>query len=155
MSYKIKKLMILLCLPILLWGCGRSEVTSIALTTVPAERETTAAVQTIPDVPSESLTETEPSVEPDAAETESLEEFSHTTPTENLETTEPDESATEATPTDPGIMQDYVLNNNSKKFHYPGCSSAKQIKEENRADYHGSREELIARGYSPCGRCKP
>lgn len=51
--------------------------------------------------------------------------------------------------------QDYVLNTNTKKFHYPGCSSVGQMKAKNRQDYHGSRDDLIARGYKPCGSCNP
>lgn len=49
----------------------------------------------------------------------------------------------------------YVLNENTKKFHTPECSGAKDIKEENKRSFTGSREELIKEGYSPCGRCKP
>lgn len=51
--------------------------------------------------------------------------------------------------------QNYVLNTNTKKFHYPSCSSAKQIKDKNRDEYTGTRDELIAMGYSPCGKCHP
>jgi len=29
------------------------------------------------------------------------------------------------------------------------------MKPENRTDYTGSREALLAEGYSPCGQCKP
>ena len=29
------------------------------------------------------------------------------------------------------------------------------IKEKNKREYTGTREELIAEGYAPCGRCKP
>ena len=49
----------------------------------------------------------------------------------------------------------YILNTNSKKFHYPTCSSAEAISEKNRGEYTGDREDLIAQGYSPCGRCDP
>ena len=49
----------------------------------------------------------------------------------------------------------YVLNTNTKKFHNPGCSSAKSTKEENKETYKGTREALIKQGYEPCGRCKP
>ena len=51
--------------------------------------------------------------------------------------------------------QDYVLNTNTMKFHYPHCSSVKKIKDGNRSDYTGTREELIDMGYSPCGNCHP
>ncbi len=49
----------------------------------------------------------------------------------------------------------YVLNTRSGKFHDPGCSGAADIKEENRQTYTGSREDLLAQGYSPCGQCQP
>ena len=49
----------------------------------------------------------------------------------------------------------YVLNTNSMKFHLPDCSSVPQISPGNRRDFSGSREELLAQGYSPCGACKP
>lgn len=50
---------------------------------------------------------------------------------------------------------DFVLNTKSKKFHEPDCGSAKTIKDENREAFSGTRDELIAEGYSPCGNCKP
>ena len=49
----------------------------------------------------------------------------------------------------------YVLNNNTKKFHLPSCASADDIKDSNREDYYGSREDLIERVYVPCKRCNP
>ncbi len=49
----------------------------------------------------------------------------------------------------------YILNTNTKKFHYPDCSSAADIKEKNRKEFYGTREEAIEAGYSPCGRCHP
>ena len=53
------------------------------------------------------------------------------------------------------VGTDYVLNTNTKKFHYPYCSSVPTIKQKNRRDFTGSRDELIGMGYDPCGRCKP
>ncbi len=49
----------------------------------------------------------------------------------------------------------YVLNISSKKFHLPGCSSVETMKEKNRKDFTGTRDEAIAEGYKPCGSCKP
>ena len=49
----------------------------------------------------------------------------------------------------------YILNVNSHKFHLPDCSGAADIKPQNRREFTGTREEAIARGYSPCGQCKP
>lgn len=62
--------------------------------------------------------------------------------------TEPDEAdgATETT---------YVLNTRSRKFHLPDCDSVEDIHEHNREEYTGTRDELIARGYEPCGGCHP
>lgn len=50
---------------------------------------------------------------------------------------------------------EYVLNVNTKKFHKPTCSAAKQMKEENKQEYSGSRDDLIAQGYEPCKKCNP
>ena len=49
----------------------------------------------------------------------------------------------------------YVLNDNSKKFHRPDCSSVKDIKDKNRIDFYGTREEAIEMGYVPCKACDP
>lgn len=68
-------------------------------------------------------------------------------PTEETET--PTEEPTESAGTH------YILNTNSKKFHEAGCGSAARISEKNRKDFYGTREELIAMGYSPCGNCDP
>lgn len=65
---------------------------------------------------------------------------------EQPETVEQTPQATDAT---------YILNTNTHKFHYPGCSSVKRIKAENYSEFTGSREELINQGYDPCGNCNP
>ena len=49
----------------------------------------------------------------------------------------------------------YILNTSSKKFHDPDCAGAKTMKESNKQTYTGSRDDIIAEGYSPCGTCKP
>ncbi|MFW5677542.1 MAG: DNA/RNA non-specific endonuclease [Acetivibrio ethanolgignens] len=53
------------------------------------------------------------------------------------------------------IKETYVLNNSSKKFHKPECSSVKTIKDSNRSEVEISREDLINSGYDPCKRCNP
>ena len=50
---------------------------------------------------------------------------------------------------------EYVLNTNTHKFHYPYCSSVGQMSDKNKGYYTGTRDEVIALGYSPCGRCNP
>lgn len=52
-------------------------------------------------------------------------------------------------------QQDYILNAKNKKFHKPDCSAASDISSANKQDFTGTRDQLIARGYSPCGICKP
>lgn len=49
----------------------------------------------------------------------------------------------------------YILNIDSKKFHRPGCSSVGQMKDSNKQEFAGTREELISQGYDPCKRCNP
>lgn len=52
-------------------------------------------------------------------------------------------------------IQEYVLNTNTKKIHRPTCSSVENMKEENCQDFTGTKEELLAQGYEPCGNCRP
>ena len=49
----------------------------------------------------------------------------------------------------------YVLNKNTKKFHYPSCSSVGDMSPKNRLDVVLSRDEIIGQGYVPCKRCNP
>ena len=49
----------------------------------------------------------------------------------------------------------YVVNLNTGKFHEPNCRSVGDILPENLAYCTGTRDQLIAAGYSPCGNCKP
>ena len=49
----------------------------------------------------------------------------------------------------------YILNTNTGKFHYPTCSSVNDMKEKNKQEFYGTRDEAIAAGYVPCKRCKP
>lgn len=106
------------------------------------------------------------------ATTEAVEETTiPTTEVVTEVTTEPTSESTEAPAaeptteptTEPTVMpldaepegRDYVLNTNTKKFHYPSCSSADDIKSKNRKDVVATRESLIAQRYEPCGRCDP
>lgn len=60
-----------------------------------------------------------------------------------------------AAPADVPAGTEYVLNTNTHKFHYPSCSSVSQMSEKNKQYYTGTRDEVIAMGYDPCGRCHP
>ncbi len=68
--------------------------------------------------------------------------------TKPVETSKPE-------PTPEQNSTDYVLNTNTKKFHYPSCSSVKRMSEKNKALFTGTRDEVIAKGYDPCGNCHP
>ncbi len=59
------------------------------------------------------------------------------------------------TPKKTDAENEFVLNINSKKFHLPTCASVDTIKEKNKKEYTGSRDELVSAGYKPCGACKP
>lgn len=52
-------------------------------------------------------------------------------------------------------QHNYILNVKNKKFHLPTCSAVNDIAAANRQDFTSTRDELIAKGYSPCGICKP
>lgn len=51
--------------------------------------------------------------------------------------------------------QTYILNKNTKKIHYPWCSSVEDMAEHNKQEYTGDINEIIGQGYSPCKRCNP
>lgn len=114
-------------------------------TTEPPTQETTAPTTEPPTQET-----TAPSTEPPTEETtvpvtESPTEESTVPPTTEAETTQP------------SVLNErsYVVNTNTGKFHYPSCSSVKDIKDENRWDYFGTRESLTDMGYVACKRCKP
>ncbi len=56
---------------------------------------------------------------------------------------------------DAEVESRYILNTGTKKIHTPECSGVKQMKEENKEEYIGTVSELVAKGYEPCGTCKP
>lgn len=51
--------------------------------------------------------------------------------------------------------ESYVLNTNTKKFHYTWCGSVKKMATHNRKDFTGTRKQIIAMGYVPCKICDP
>ena len=51
---------------------------------------------------------------------------------------------------------DYIANKNTRKFHYPECSSVEKMKENNKEFFYGvTRDYMIEQGYDPCGNCDP
>ena len=51
--------------------------------------------------------------------------------------------------------QTYVLNTNTHKFHYPHCSSVRDMAERKKQFIDANRDDIIASGYQPCQRCNP
>ena len=66
-----------------------------------------------------------------------------------------DSGTTENTQSQTPAETTYILNTSSHKFHLPDCAGAASMSDANRQEYTGSREDLIAQGYSPCGQCNP
>ena len=107
-----------------------NQTDSTEKTTTAEEKTTTEATTTEEKTTTEATTE-----EKTTAGATTMEEMAVDEPVESQET--------------------YVLNTNTLKFHHPWCSSVKKIKDGNRSDYTGSRDEVIGWGYSPCGNCNP
>ena len=63
----------------------------------------------------------------------------------------PDPEPTE----EPAPVYDYILNTNTRRFHWPDCRSVTKIKPENMQPYTGTRDDVLAQGFIPCGNCKP
>ena len=70
---------------------------------------------------------------------------------ESRQTPEAGESSEPAS----GEEREYVLNTSSHKFHLPDCPVVDTMSEQNKEEYFGTREDLIAQGYKPCGSCNP
>lgn len=149
---------------------NNEKLTASVETEVPNEKETSEYV-TFETSEKVSVETTKESIEKATAEeipkpTESITEKATEKPTEK-----PTEKVTQAQTVKPTVAPTqavierqttaapagtkYVLNTNSKKFHYPSCSSVKTIKSSNRRDYTGSRESVTGMGYVPCKRCNP
>jgi len=47
----------------------------------------------------------------------------------------------------------YVVSKNGARYHYPWCSGAQSIKEENKI-WFDTKEEAEAAGYTPAANCK-
>jgi len=81
------------------------------------------------------------------------------TPSSAVEAATPAPTPTATSTPEPEQAQlagmDYILNTNTRKFHYPNCSSVNKMKESNKQYYTGTRDEVIAMGYEACKRCCP
>lgn len=49
----------------------------------------------------------------------------------------------------------YILNTNTKKFHAPTCRDIGKMKDTNKQEYTGNRDDILNQGYEPCKHCNP
>ena len=158
-------LLIVLSFVFLLASCGNNENESSSAVSVLSEDndETLNIDDLFEDKTEESAVEITTDVQPATHEPTTVES------TTQFETEAPDTQATTEKKTEPVPTKErvyptkesgnntktYVLNTNTHKFHYPSGSSVYRMKDKNKEYYSGSRESLIAQGYSPCGKCHP
>ena len=150
---------VLLCLLLfaLLAACasvpgGRESASAPPSDSLP-ERSAVILPELLPDPEPTQEPTPEPTPDPTPAPTPSptMEPTPEPTPEPEPNDGEGDRSAADAL----SPVRDYVLNTNSKKFHTPDCRSVDQMKEENKAFFTGSREEILDLGYVPCKNCDP
>lgn len=152
--------------------CGLLAFTTAGSHTTSSQKKDSTVTTTTTVVTTTTVTETTTTTKATTSTTKATTTTTEATTTA-VETTiaatePPTEAATEA-PTDPPApvqeeapaeqpvenTRTYVINTSSRKFHYPSCSRAKEISDANRSEYTGTRDDLIAQGYDPCGTCKP
>lgn len=110
----------------------------------------------------EEITESEDKTTSESTTVTSSSIFSSSTSSSSMksetESSSESKSSSSAKPSDtyskPEVTTTYVLNTNTKKFHYRSCSEVKKIKPKNYSTV-SSRSAAISRGYSPCKRCNP
>jgi hypothetical protein len=135
-------------------GSGKDKSADVAITTeapaaVTATVAPTAAPTATPKPTAKPTATPKPTTAPTEAPVQTLGPVQTDAPA-------PDRSAPAADPTPSAAQErDYVINTNTGKFHYPSCSSVKDIKPGNRQDVHMTRDAVIAQGWQPCGKCKP
>ena len=55
----------------------------------------------------------------------------------------------------PQAQSTYILNANTRKFHYSHCRCVKRMKDSNKIPLTGTRDQAISQGYDPCQVCNP
>lgn len=149
----------------------KSYAESTSATTKAVETATQAVTETATEAAAEAVDEliTDGKVEVSANVTDAVTETADTTEEaaedaadagssdDNSVVEDAGEAQINEEPANDSISQSghYVLNKSTKKFHYAGCASAKQIKASNYAEFDGDRDTLISRGYSACKKCNP
>lgn len=76
-------------------------------------------------------------------------------PEQSQSVVEEQQSEEQTVPDENVSGQDYIINTNTGKFHYPWCSSVNKMSEKNKWYYTGNRDDIVNMGYEPCKRCNP
>lgn len=132
-----------------------TEITTTSVTDSVTEKET-----------SDTQTTTKPnttSTEPTTTKPTTTQTITTTTPTitgsTTTKSTTTKQTTTKPTTTKPATTvaenntRTYILNTNTGKFHYPGCRAVGRMNESNKQSVSASYNEMISRGYFPCGIC--
>ena len=127
---------------------GTTDSQSISETVSESQEKITVVTEIIS---TEAITEFEETTE--AFESEIIPEETTAVPETEAEFTLEAQETAENIDKDNG--NEYLLNTNSKKFHYLSCKSGQKTKETNRKYHTGTRDEVIAMGYVPCKVCNP
>lgn len=106
-------------------------------------------------ITTEITTGEETTEEETTAEETTEEETTERPKEEKSKENESEASENKAVPNNKAQSGSYILNTNTYKFHYPDCRAVKKMKDENKESFTGSRDEVIAMGYSPCAICSP
>lgn len=70
------------------------------------------------------------------------------------ETKKPTDAVTQTT-ADSSAKATYILNLDSKVYHHPWCAFADKIDSENRETVNTSKNQMLQKGFKPCGKCEP
>lgn len=137
--------------------CGLLAFTTAGSHTASSQKKDSTVTTTTTVVTTTTATETTTTTKATTTTTTTTTEATTTAAETTTAATEPPAPAQEETPAEQPAANvfTYVINTGSGIFHYPSCSSAKRISDANRSEYTGTRDDLIAQGYSPCGNCDP
>lgn len=139
-------LCIVFCIMIL-GGCSQTDLDKSDVSQT--EKAETTQITT------EITTGEETTEEETTAEETTEEETTERPKEEKSKENESEASENKAVPNNKAQSGSYILNTNTYKFHYPDCRAVKKMKDENKESFTGSRDEVIAMGYSPCAICSP
>ena len=140
--------------------CGLLAFTTAGSHTTSSQKKDSTVTTTTTAITTTTATETTTTTKATTSTTKATTTTTEATTTAvetTMAATEPPAPAQEETPAEQPAANvfTYIINTDSGKFHYLSCSRAKEISDANRSEYTGTRDDLIAQGYDPCGTCKP